>query len=699
MRDWFRGKRGGLLGFLLVCTLVAGGLGWATRAALQLEQVQLTNQIAAEHTERVRLALWRLDSRISAIVAREDSRPFNHFSAIFAPSLALDATATPAPPGSVLEPSPLLNAELPSWMLLHFQIDERGWESPQVLSPTLRRWLGSRPGQVSLANVTPVRQQLVAELTRELPAALLLSQARKHAGDTIIRDRTLLARQQVEQAIANNSMQAQNDMENWREFSSRAGNSSKLHYSKPSEQRVSKDVALLSLCRNGEEWLHTYNYGNSNYVNPGPNPGGQGGGGGPMPQISNGPIGQPGNIGFIQNPGFGGRGNGRYEGPLQTLRLPVSSEVVVRMSPLVGVWMRTTTDSDRLVALRMVRLEEKDVCQGIVLDGERLQELLAEEVQDLFPGGSLQPAREPTPDELGRSMTALPLRLETGGPPTPDDPGWTPLRIGLSLAWAAAFLALVAVGLGGWSLLDLSERRIRFVSAVTHELRTPLTTLRLYLDMMLGGMITGEEKRNEYLRTLEAETDRLTRLVGNVLDYSRLESQRPALHQTDVTVADLLAQVQAAWGCRCGLAGKELLVEDHAPTAVLHTDVGLVMQILGNLLDNACKYSRDSSDRHVWLRARREGSRLFFEVEDRGPGVPMPERRLIFRPFHRGRAFDATTGGVGLGLALALRWLHMLGGRLTLHAPAEGGACFRVELPCRGGDGSALAGIPDEGGR
>ena len=83
----------------------------------------------------------------------------------------------------------------------------------------------------------------------------------------------------------------------------------------------------------------------------------------------------------------------------------------------------------------------------------------------------------------------------------------------------------------------------------------------------------------------------------------------------------------------------------------------------------------------MWLRARREGRSVYFEVEDRGPGVPVGERATVFRPFRRGKAADATTGGVGLGLALARWWAGLLGGKLSLHSPGEGGACFRLELP------------------
>jgi signal transduction histidine kinase len=258
--------------------------------------------------------------------------------------------------------------------------------------------------------------------------------------------------------------------------------------------------------------------------------------------------------------------------------------------------------------------------------------------------------------------------------------GWTPLRIGLALAWLAAGVALLAVGLGGWSLIDLSERRFRFVSAVTHELRTPLTTLRLYLDMLTGGMVREEKQRDEYIRTLHSETDRLSRLVNNVLDFARLEKQRPTLTRRQISVAELLERLQATWQGRCQDAGKVLVVDNQAAgEAELNTDAELVQQVLGNLIDNACKYSRDAEDPHIRLRARAEGHRVVLEVEDYGPGVSPAERRAIFRAFRRGRKVEATGGGVGLGLALAQRWSRLLGGRLSL-CPSGPGACFRLEL-------------------
>src|SRR5207248_1305710 len=129
MRRWLRGARGALAAFLLIAALVAGGLGWATAAALRLEREQLEARADAEQAARVRRALWQLDFSLGPLLAREDSRPYNHYSAIFrSPQALVSRGPRLQPDDTVLELSPLLSAELPGWMLLHFQTDEEsGW--------------------------------------------------------------------------------------------------------------------------------------------------------------------------------------------------------------------------------------------------------------------------------------------------------------------------------------------------------------------------------------------------------------------------------------------------------------------------------------------------------------------------------------------------------------------------------------------
>ncbi len=507
---------------------------------------------------------------MTAILAREESRPFNHYSAVFAPLVAYDHSGRILPPGTVLEQSPLLNAELPPWMLLHFQIDKTSWHSPQVLSNNLQKHLTCPTIQQRMCNVTPSRKQLLDALRAELLPQNLLVYAEQHAAQTTIRDRVVFAQQVEPVSMSNNAKSpATVEQQDRREFGVRAGTQSKLGRGYSNESRVQKDVALFNCADNGEEWLRDNSQKSSE------------------PRSADNPLGlRPGRT----SPGLDGT--------------RPSADVVVSMSQMVGLWLPTAAGRSRLMTIRLVRLDDKLVCQGIVLDGEKLGELLAEEVKDLFPGVRVLPVLDTTAEDLPQMMTALPLYLDTGPPEAVDDAGWSPLRAGLSLAAAASLVALLAVGLGGWSLLELSQRRIRFVSAVTHELRTPLTTLQLYLDMLLGGMVHDEKQRTEYLQTLHAETDRLCLLVGNVLDFSRLENHQPRLTMGRALVGDVLAVVQSAWKTRCGVAGKELLVENRCGTDhAMMTDPTLLQQVLGNLLDNACKYSRDAEDRRIWLRA------------------------------------------------------------------------------------------------
>jgi signal transduction histidine kinase len=718
MRTWLRGKPGGLATFAVTAALVAGGLGWVTQAALRLEgeqadararadhetrlravqrlrdqklqalrreRAQEEAQAQAEYAAKLRLALWRLDSRIAPFLAREDTRPYNHYSALYAPAVVLDSAGKRQETPAVLEPSPLLNAELPDWMLLHFQTAEGTWGSPQVLSTANFNVLARNA--ISVTNARPERVRLLEEFADATIAHDLMSHVKcEDLRLTVNRDAPVPQEPPGPQ---------------------------------PTPPPPSKDVMAQGMPRKAPDFGYAsrvqqrsqavqearqQNYDDNAYA-------------------------------AMQN-----TANEKSLVPPGRPRTDLGRPVLVSLTPMVPLWLTRPGRPERLLVARVVRIVPKlpdhfgpllnlprpglpgnlavvtlsqrgqpklpppnEVCQGIVLDWPRLQTLLAGEVRDLFPKARFLPMRQEVPPHPERTMTALPVEMDPGEgpqmdggndtepvlepdppPPAPAALGWTPLRIGLALSWAAALVGLLAVGLGGWSLIDLSERRFRFVSAVTHELRTPLTTLRLYLDMLTGGMVQGEERRAEYLHTLNCETDRLNRLVANVLDFSRLENQRPRLEMSPVRLADFLEQVRATWQTRCQDGDKELVVVNElGPDASLVTDVQIVQQILSNLIDNACKYSRGAPDRRIWLRAqRRNRDTVVLEVEDRGPGVAARERAAIFRPFRRGRGADTTAGGVGLGLALAQRWARLLGGRLTLEAaPGGSGARFRLELP------------------
>lgn len=361
----------------------------------------------------------------------------------------------------------------------------------------------------------------------------------------------------------------------------------------------------------------------------------------------------------------------------------------VHLGSMRPQWVTGPDGTETLMLVRAARLEfqnpqdNKTVYQGIVIDWPKLEAKLKDEVRDLFPDARLVAVRDPEGVSPDRAMTALPVQLDPGPEGVLPRAGWTPLRIGLVLAWIAAVIAIGAVGVSGWTLIDLAERRIRFVSAVTHELRTPLTSLRLYLDMLVSGMITDEAKRQEYLNTLATESDRLHRLIDNVLDFARLEKRRKNGDIKPVKVGELLDQIRQTWTDRLAQDDKELVViSTLSPEREVSTDSAMIQQIVGNLIDNARKYTRDAADKRIWLWAKPGvGNAIMLEVEDRGPGVPANERRTIFKPFRRGELAESTVGGAGLGLALAKSWADVLGARLG-YRPTDGGvgACFRLEL-------------------
>ncbi len=608
-----------LLGYLGVFGLVLGGLTWVTLAALQVEANHRQVEQLARRGDEIRLALWRLDGRLAPALAREDSRPSTHYTPLYPAVTAFNPQGMTCAVGSVWLPSPLLSAQLPDWMRLHFQVDrENGWQSPQVLAPEDEQQLQRAP-QEPLSNSTDERTRLLAALRREHPVerffeqmqALGLHQDLPEAGLPL---KVLLEQQPDSQSDG-------------------------LQVTVP-EFAIRKQLQEFGR----EETKQAYQ-------------------------------------------------NSMLNAPLPTQRtarpkaLPAVRFVEVHFGSMQPVWLASAKDAPaRLLFVRQVLAGSQTLIQGVLLDWEQIQVDLLASIRDLFPDGRLIPLVTDQAQVPEQTMTVLPVMLDPGPLPELPPSGWTPLRIGLATAWAAVLVALVAVAIGGWSLLSFSERRMTFVSAVTHELRTPLTTLRLYLDMLTSGMVRDEANRTEYLQTLHAESDRLHRLIGNVLDFARLEKQSPRLDPQPVRLVDLLNQIRQDWQDRCAACDKQLLLTHTLPTDFIWIiDTQLLTQILGNLIDNACKHTREAKDPRIHFRASApEAHRLILEIADHGPGIPATDQHGVFRPFQRGQKTHASVGGVGLGLALARRWTRLLGGRLTIARRGnDSGACFRLEFVCR----------------
>jgi signal transduction histidine kinase len=246
-------------------------------------------------------------------------------------------------------------------------------------------------------------------------------------------------------------------------------------------------------------------------------------------------------------------------------------------------------------------------------------------------------------------------------------------------------LGLCVLGFTLRTAIGFGERRARFASAVTHELRTPLTTFRMYSEMLADGVVKDPDAQREYLTTLQRESDRLARVVENVLAWSRLEEGRFTARRERVAVNAVVDRVVPVIGRRLGEVGMMLDVrlEDDARQAVLETDEEAVGQILFNLADNAAKYASGAHDKTVHLSIDVRDGQVSFTTCDHGPGVAAEHREAVFVPFDRGavRGGSNDVPGVGLGLPLARGLARDLGGELHLQDGPGGGACFVLELP------------------
>ena len=256
------------------------------------------------------------------------------------------------------------------------------------------------------------------------------------------------------------------------------------------------------------------------------------------------------------------------------------------------------------------------------------------------------------------------------------------------LAWIA--VTLTAVLVAGFYLMyrfgagqmRLARQQQDFVSAVSHELKTPLTSIRMYGEMLKSGW-ADEAKRQTYYDYIHSESERLSRLIENVLQLARLTRNTQRFDLRSVTVAELLDVVRSKVATQVERAGFTLSIRNDTPegTAVV-VDLDCAAQIFINLVDNALKFSSGAAMKAVEIAARRGGDgTALFTVRDFGPGVPKAQMKKIFELFYRAEnELTRETVGTGIGLALIRQLAAAMDARVDVRN-CEPGAEFRLHLP------------------
>ncbi len=300
-------------------------------------------------------------------------------------------------------------------------------------------------------------------------------------------------------------------------------------------------------------------------------------------------------------------------------------------------------------------------------------------------------AKIASPDDTGNTFS-VPLSRQVL-------PGWTIAAAFINdasrssgknffLASTTLVVIFVLTILSGGALLlrqtRISEndafQKTTFVANVSHELKTPLTTIRLHAELLEQDRVRNPEQRNTLLQAISRESQRLTRLVNNILDFSRLEQGRRKLNKRSVDASAELNQLLDYHEPRINGAGLELRRHFPDNPVPFHTDPDALGQIILNLIDNACKYAASGKQLDLDLNAEKDGS-VRVTVADRGPGIPPSHRKHIFEKFHRvDDTLTAEQSGVGLGLSIARQLARALGGDLRYQSRDGGGSEFILTL-------------------
>ncbi len=231
-------------------------------------------------------------------------------------------------------------------------------------------------------------------------------------------------------------------------------------------------------------------------------------------------------------------------------------------------------------------------------------------------------------------------------------------------------------------LQSLDRMKDDFMSSVTHELRTPLTSIRALAELMLDSPDMPPEQHQQFVGIIAQESERLSRLVNQVLDLAKIESGHAEWHNTEVDISALLHQAAATTAELFRNAGCTLEVEatPSAPLAPLWADPDRIQQVLLNLLSNAAKFSPRGRGQ-VQMRLQDLGHEVRVTVQDNGPGLSTEEQARAFDKFRQlGDARDRPQG-TGLGLPICRQIVEHLGGQMWINSQPGAGACFGFSLP------------------
>ena len=264
--------------------------------------------------------------------------------------------------------------------------------------------------------------------------------------------------------------------------------------------------------------------------------------------------------------------------------------------------------------------------------------------------------------------------------------------------WAQRAYNIVLVGIAvgvilvGILVLLIAVRKERranqlkseFISNVTHELKTPLSLIRMFGELLALGRTADAKTAKEYAEIITRESDRLTRLIDNVLDFARIERGKAAYQFSRGNLTTVVERSLDLWHYRADQSGIKLQteIEPHLPDTLL--DENAMTLLLLNLLENALKYGTDGGGGEISVSLKQHEGQLVLRVADQGPGIPKEELSHVFERFYRAKAARLkSTRGSGIGLSLVKHIAEAHGGTVGVESDLGKGSVFEVTIALR----------------
>jgi len=250
------------------------------------------------------------------------------------------------------------------------------------------------------------------------------------------------------------------------------------------------------------------------------------------------------------------------------------------------------------------------------------------------------------------------------------------------LSMVLIFFSLAIIYVGWRHDRQLRQLKENFISNVSHELKTPLSLIRMFSEILVMGRVLGDDKKQEYYRIIHNESDRMSRLINNLLDFANLVRGVEHKHFERINIAQLVTKALEAYRYEVEKSGFRLDVEVAEDIPDSFADPNAITMALFNLLDNSVKYSGEQ--KQIYVRVDRADGFVNLSVIDKGLGIPLSEQERIFDQFYRGNEPSVRRiRGSGIGLAIAKHVAEMHGGEVSVASEPGKGSAFTLRIPIR----------------